>query len=164
MDQPTATILAALVGFVGGLVAATVAYLVARGTYQQKSDELFFKALDFLGGGSQNRNLGISAIEMSWSNKRHRPVCVSLFIGSAIYLLLQSGQKDAAHELHNLDRIMTHLLRPDAARWTSALQYQRLLDAVRKAQQPNRTAGLTVEPGKLKEWEGKLDTILKASP
>ena len=70
MDQPTATLLAAIVGFVGGLIAA-------RATYQQKSDELFFKALDFLGGGSQKRNLGIAAIELYWSNKRHRAVSVS---------------------------------------------------------------------------------------
>src|SRR5215471_3683243 len=106
MSDPIATVIGAFIGFVGGMVTARV-------TYVQKSDELFFKALDFLGGGSQKRNLGIAAIELYWSNKRHRPVCVSLFIGSAIYLLIQSDQDNAAHELHNLDRIMTHLLRPD---------------------------------------------------
>jgi hypothetical protein len=156
MDQPTATILSALVGFVGGLV-------VARATYQQKSDELFFKALDFLGGGSQKRNLGIAAIELYWSNKRHRPVSVSLLIGSAIYLLLQSGQEDAGHELHNLDRIMTRLLRTDSRRFTSRSQYERLLAAVHMARQPGRSAGLKVPDADLVGWESALQRLVEAS-
>jgi hypothetical protein len=155
MDQPTATIIGVLVGFIGGLV-------VAPATYQQKSDELFFKAIDFLGGGSQKRNLGIAAIELYWSNKRHRPVSVSLLVGSALYLLLQSGQKDAAHELHNLERIMTHLMRPDSRLFTSRSQYLRLLAAVRAARVPNRVAGLTVPASQLEEWERELNKMLGA--
>jgi hypothetical protein len=146
VDGPTATIMAALVGFVGGLVAA-------RATFQQKSDELFFKALDFLGGGSQKRNLGIAAIELYWSNKRHRPVSVSLLIGSALYLLSESKQDDASHELHNLDRIMTHLLRHESRAATSRTQYQRLLSALQTAQLPDRNGGLNVPVTKLSEWE-----------
>jgi hypothetical protein len=84
VSDTAATIIGALIGFVGGLVAA-------RAAYQQKADELFFKALDFLGGGSQKRNLSVAAIELYWSNKRHRPVSVSLLIGSALYLLVQRG-------------------------------------------------------------------------
>ena len=153
MDQPIATVLGALIGFIGGLV-------VARATYQQKSDELFFKALDFLGGGAQKRNLGIAAIELYWSNKRHRPVSVSLLIGSALYLLLQSGQEDAAHELHNLDRIMTHLLRKESRSFTSRAQYERLLAAVREARKPNRTTGLTVPDSQLAAWESELSSLI----
>jgi len=152
MDQSTATIVGALVGFVGGLV-------VARATYEQKSDELFFKALDFLGGGSQKRNLGIAAIELYWSNRRHRPVSVSLLIGSALYLLLQSGQDDAAHELHNLDRIMNHLLRPESYAATSRLQYERLIEAVKSARDPKRTGGLRVPESLLEAWEKKLKVL-----
>jgi hypothetical protein len=154
IDQSTATIIAALLGFLGGLVAA-------RAVYQQKADELFFKALDFLGGGSQKRNLGIAAIEMYWSNKRHRPVSISLLIGSAIYLLLQSGQEDAAHELHNLDRIMTHLLRQESRSFTSRSQYERLLNAVRAAQQPQRSAGLKVPADSLGAWEKQLESLMQ---
>jgi hypothetical protein len=156
MDQSTATILAAIVGFLGGLV-------VARATYQQKSDELFFKALDFLGGGSQKRNLGIAAIELYWSNKRHRPVSVSLLIGSAIYLLSESKQEDASHELHNLDRIMDRLLRLESFRVSSTAQYRRLLDAVQSAKLPNRVSGLDVPAEQLVGWEFKLREMLPSS-
>ena len=153
MDQPTATLLAAIVGFVGGLVAA-------RATYQQKADELFFKALDFLGGGSQKRNLGIAAIELYWSNKRHRAVSVSLLVGSALYLLYESKQEDAAHELHNLDRLMTRLVRPETHEFSTKTQYERLLSGVRHAQQPGRTGGLAIPTEKLKEWDASLSKLL----
>jgi hypothetical protein len=153
MSDPAATIIGALIGFVGGLVAA-------RAAYQQKADELFFKALDFLGGGSQKRNLGIAAIELYWSNKRHRPVSVSLLIGSALYLLAESKQEDAAHELHNLDRIMTHLLRKESRDATSKAQYQRLLAAIKGAQEPNRTTGLQVPKQQIESWEKAVTSLI----
>ena len=156
MDGPTATIVGALVGFIGGLVAARVAQ-------QQKADELFFKALDFLGGGSQKRNLGIAAIELYWSNKRHRAISVSLLVGSALYLLLQSEQEDATHELHNLDRIMTRLLQPDARAYTSRRQYERLLAGVRAAREPKRSAGLHVDNEQLEAWEQSIAALVRPS-
>lgn len=153
LDQPTATVSGALIGFVGGLV-------VARTTFQQKSDELFFKALDFLGGGSQKRNLGVAAIELYWSNKRHRPLSVSLLIGSALYLLLASGQGDAAHELHNLERIMTHLLRKDSRASASREQYERLYAALQSAQQQPHTGGLDVPPLQLIAWSKEVASLI----
>lgn len=153
MSDPAATIIGALIGFVGGLVAA-------RAVYLQKADELFFKALDFLGGGSQKRNLGIAAIELYWSNKRHRPVSVSLLIGSALYLLSESKQEDAAHELHNLDRIMTHLLRRESRDATSRRQYERLLVAIKAARKPGRTTGLEVPEDQLAAWEKDVGQLV----
>ena len=149
MSDTAATIIGALIGFVGGLVAA-------RAAYQQKADELFFKALDFLGGGSQKRNLSVAAIELYWSNKRHRPVSVSLLIGSALYLLAESKQEDAAHELHNLDRIMTHLMRRESRDATSRRQYERLLEAVKAARKPGRATGLQVSEAQLAAWEKEI--------
>jgi hypothetical protein len=160
VDQPTAIILAAVVGFVGGLVAALCAFVVARATYQQKSDELFFKALDFLGGGSQKRNLGIAAIELYWSSNRHRPASVSLLIGSAIYLLLVSDQKEASHELHNLDRIMTLLLRRESKSLEWRSQYERLLEALRAARSGHRNAGLSVPDSQLGRWEKEVELFM----
>ena len=157
MEQSTATVLGALVGFIGGLV-------IARSTYQQKSDELFFKALDFLGGGSQKRNLGIAAIELYWASKRHRPVSVSLLVGSALYLLYESKQEDAAHELHNLDRIMTRLLRDESRAFSTKSQYERLLAGVRYAQQPSRTGGLAIPGQKLQEWDRRLQALAGEKP
>jgi hypothetical protein len=152
MDQPTATIVGALVGFLGGLV-------VARSAYQQKSEELFFKALDFLGGGSQKRNLGVAAIELYWTNKRHRPVSVSLLIGSALYLLLESKQQDAAHELHNLERIMKILQRKEARLASSRTQYELLNAAVNTALIPKPT-GVTVPSVTLNAWSSALTSLM----
>lgn len=152
MSDSTGTILGALVGFVGGLIATRAAYV-------QKADELFFKALDFLGGGTQERNLGIAAIELYWSNKRHKAVSVSLLTGSALYLLYESKQKDAAHELHNLDRIMTLLIDPKTHKFSTQTQYKRLLDGVRYSQQPIRDTGLKIPPKKLQEWEEVLTEL-----
>jgi hypothetical protein len=104
ITEPIALIAAGTLGLMGGFLATSI-------QYKQRNDELFFKALDFLSGGSQNRNLGIAAIELSLKNKKHKALCVSLLIGSAIYLLRESKQKDAAHELNNLDRIMALLLK-----------------------------------------------------
>ena len=111
-------------------------------------------------GGSQKRNLGIAAIELYWSNKRHRPVSVSLLIGSALYLLLQSKQKNAAHELHNLDLIMTHLLRKDSRNATSRKQYERLLEALKTASEPGRTTGLQVRRDQLDVWVKGVEDLL----
>ena len=154
MDQPTATILAALVGFVGGLVIATA-------TYRQKSDELFYKALDFLGGGTQNRNLGIAAIELSWDNPRHRAVSVSLLIGSALYLLLESKQKDAAHELHNLEQIMDRVLRVESKNVSTLSQYMRLLEGILAAKSGGRDKGVAVPDDILEKWETEARFLAK---
>ena len=56
MSDAAAAIIAALIGFVGGLI-------VAAFTFRQKADELFLAGLQYLGGGSQERNLGIAALE-----------------------------------------------------------------------------------------------------
>ncbi|MEQ1764260.1 MAG: hypothetical protein ABL984_14105 [Pyrinomonadaceae bacterium] len=162
MDQPTATIIAASLVFVGTFAGFVGGLVVARATYRQKSDELFFKALDFLGGGSQKRNLGIAAIELYWSNRRHRPVSVSLLIGSALYLLSESKQDDASHELHNLERIMTHLLRRESRAATSSKQYERLLAALETAQKPGRTTGLAIPAPQLSEWKETVQLLVTA--
>lgn len=158
IDQGFAAVIGALIGLVGG-------FLVAGMNYRQKADELFFKALDYLGGGSQKRNLGISAIELYWDKLRHRNVCVSLLCGSAIYLLRQSKQDKAAHELNNLDRIMDLLLTNNRISEPQKLGYRNLRAALKDAinAAPSRTAdsrGLIVDPSKLNEWKKGLDSIV----
>ena len=93
MNQPTASIIAAVIA---GLVGILVGLIAAGIQYRTKSDELFYKALDFLDGGTQRRNLGIAAIELSWNHRRFRPIATALLIGSALYLLLESEQKFAS--------------------------------------------------------------------
>ena len=153
MSEPVATVLGAIVGFVGGL-------LVAWMGYRQKSDELFFRSFDFLGGGTQKRNLGIAAIELYWSRERHRRVSVSLLIGSALYLLLACDKKDTAHELHNLDRIMSLLLTQAARAASLETHYVRLKDAVEAAKNPDRDRGLEIPQEWLEAWEAKLHRLV----
>jgi hypothetical protein len=100
---PVASALVAL----AGLAFATIVQISSdRRQRMQRTDELFLRAMDFLGGGSQKRNLGISAIELYWADTRHKALVISLLIGSAIYLLSESEQKDAANEQYNLHRMM----------------------------------------------------------
>src|SRR5262249_11440003 len=120
--EPVGLVVAALIGLIGAFLGT----LINRA---QRTDELFFKALDVLGGGSQVRNLGISAIEPYLKRRRHRPLCVSLLAGSAIYLLLASGQGEKEHKLYNLDRIMDLLLDKNGAA-VSQPSYAALFHAV----------------------------------
>ena len=148
LSESTATLLGALIGFIGGLV-------VARYQYRQKSDELFFKALDFLKGKTQARNLGIAAIELYWANRRHRALCTSLLVGTAIYLLLESNQRAKAHELNNLCRVMQLLLSDPKTLESNIEQRKALSGAVATAMRGHPT-GVLVPEDTLKQWASRL--------
>jgi len=158
LDHGVAAVIGAIVGLIGGFVVASM-------NYRQKGDELLFKAIDLLAGGSQKRNLGISAIELYWNKRRHKNVSVSLLSGSAIYLLRQSKQGSAAHELYNLDRIMRLLLSQTSVDETQKSHYKSVRDAVQASINavPSRTAstrGLHVDKTKLEGWKQELDKLL----
>jgi len=151
MSDAAATILAALIGFVGGLI-------VAAYTFRQKADELFLAGLQYLEGGSQKRNLGIAAMELSWSSRRHRRVIVPLLVGVASYLLLESGQKDAAHELENLRRVMKLLTGREGRRRLGDEGKAALLDALkRKKKHPETEPGLWVTAQQLDDWIKRVE-------
>lgn len=154
-----ATVVAALIGLVATVVAALiglgVGFITAEFNRRQKADELFFRALDFLTGKSQVRNLGIAAIELYWRRRRHRDLCISLLAGSAIYLLLESEQDDAAHEVFNLDRIMAMLTSQRRVRDSSRLAYAALTDAVQR-KIAGHPRGLTVAADSLNKWKVAL--------
>jgi hypothetical protein len=77
--------------------------------------------------------------------------------GQLWYAVLdESKQEDAAHELHNLDRIMTHLMRRESRDATSRRQYERLLEAVKAARKPGRATGLQVSEAQLAAWEKEI--------
>ncbi len=124
MSEIQATIIAARIGLIGGFVAAEF-------RRRQKADELYFQALNFLGGGTQLRNLGFSAIELYWTNRRHRDVSALLLVGAAIYLLTESKQTTAKHEQYNLDRIMALLLSDTQPSVKRAGAYRSLLEVLR---------------------------------
>jgi hypothetical protein len=151
MTDAAATIIAGLIGFVGGLIVAVYGF-------RQKADELFLAGLQYLEGGSQKRNLGIAAMELSWSSRRHRRVISPLLVGVASYLLLESGQKDAVHEIENLRRIMKLLT---SHRGRSSLGDEAkasLLDALkRKSRDPGTDPGLWVTSEQLDDWRKRVE-------
>ncbi len=146
MSDAAAAIIAALIGFVGGLV-------VAAYTFRQKADELFLAGLQYLEGKSQKRTLGIAAITLSWNSRRHRKVIGPLLVGVATYLLLESKQEDAAHELENLRRIMNLLTSPRGRASLGEGDRAALLAGLRKKKQhPEADPGLRLTAEQLDEW------------
>jgi len=146
----------------GALIGAGISLIVARWASAQKEDELFYRALDFLGGGSQKRTLGISAIDLYWYSGRHRSVCISLLVGSALYLLAESDQRQSALERYNLERIVEVLTRITKATDSQKPSYESLLDGIREAMQDGRRAGVMVEQDLLKRWEARVSAIVTA--
>ena len=129
LDQGIAAIIAAIIVTAAGFFAGMI-------TSRQKNDELLMLAIKHLCGGSQERNVGISAIELYWNKNRQRDLCVSMLVGAGIYLLRESKQKDAQHELYNLSRIMDFLLTKKqlySKKHSVLVYYKHLDDAIRDA-------------------------------
>lgn len=59
-----ATILAAAITVAGAVVGVVAALATAEISRRQRAVELFYKSLEFLGGGTQKRNLGVAAIQL----------------------------------------------------------------------------------------------------
>ena len=154
MSDPSATIVAALVGLVGGFVAAEIGR-------RQKADELFFQALNFLGGKTQVRNLGVAAIELYWRRRRNREVSALLLVGVAIYLLTESKQTHEEHELYNLERIIALLQTDTKPSRRRADAYQKLRDVLRRTPSADSTKGVHVEAMVRQRWAASFDRLSK---
>src|SRR5687768_3128087 len=146
MSEGYGAIIAAVI--VGAItIIATV--VTINNNNSRKKDELFFKALDFLGGGTQNRNLGIAAIELSLKSEKHQALCMSLLTGAAIYLLKESKQKTSEHESYNLKRIMDLLLNNNSMliKKDSSIyrNYDVLLEAIQTKRSPKINPGDTTK-------------------
>lgn len=152
MPDAAATIIAALIGFIGGLVAA-------RYTFRQKADELFLSGLEYLGGGSQQRNLGIAALDLAWESRRHRKHIAPLLVGSTVYLLLESKQDDAAHELHNLRRLVKLLVAAKGFGSLDSEDEQTLLRAIDRKLEcgADKRPGLLLAESDLKKWRAQIE-------
>jgi len=65
-------------------------------------------SLKWFEGKTQPRSIAIAVVEANWSTfKDLHPTWLAILVNQAIYLLKQSDEADSAHELANLDRIMT---------------------------------------------------------
>lgn len=109
-----------VLGILGGLAGV----LVQRYWYrldEQRKNELairerlqahVFDSLKWFEGHTQKRNIGIAVIEANWNKfEEMQPTWRAILTNQAVYLLAESGQSDASHELANLERIMTLLIR-----------------------------------------------------
>jgi hypothetical protein len=166
MTQPIAIILGALIGALFGAIGALLTY---RATERGRADALFSNALEFMGGGTQRRNLGIAAISLYWQQfPKHRELCAEMLVGTAIYLLSESKQEDASHEIFNLHRIFKVLFKIEPTLEKKKRgAYQRLSDAVAKRldhYEPKPKIGLWLQKSDLENWRDHLEAYRAVRP
>ncbi|MDJ0570316.1 MAG: hypothetical protein QNJ53_14915 [Pleurocapsa sp. MO_192.B19] len=160
MSNQQAIIIGALIGGAFGFAGAVITALINRhATKQKRADDLFATALDFMGGGTQRRNLGIAAIALYWRQfPQYKQLCVEMLVGTAIYLICESEQKDKPHELFNLHRIMNLLEKLQTRGGDNSVRegYNRLKDVVNDRLSNYRAEprkGLWVSKSDLEKWQ-----------
>jgi hypothetical protein len=151
MSDAAATIVVAFIGFISGLV-------VTRYTFRQKADELFLSSLQHLAGGTHERNVGITALELAWESRRLRKHIAPLLVGSAVYLLLESKQDDAVHEVYNLQRLVKLLVAAKSSGSLGSEDEQALLQAIDKKlfAGADKPPGLLLADSALRTWQNQL--------
>jgi hypothetical protein len=170
MTEATAVVAAGVIGAAAAVIGSLVTALLAqRETQRDRAQD----ALKWMTGGSQSRNVGIAAVEASWGqrwrSRRFRRLTTPVLCGTALYLISYSDEKNAPHELHNLDRIMRLLLKNPQARRFSA-GYRAVIWAIKHNEKTYSkmlmekrgkmgNTGLFVEESKLVEWIDRLTTM-----
>src|SRR5690606_31912402 len=156
MTESEATVVGAAVAALFGLVSGGISsWLFYRTEWRKRSDELFASALTFLDGGSQRRNVGLAQLRLFMHEfpSYNKDVCAEVLSVTATYLLLESEEKDRSHELLNLDRIMTMLLRDLRPSDDTRMSYQALKAAVE-----SRLDGKTVHRSRSEEHTSELQS------
>ena len=92
----------------GGWVVAIVTLLIGyRERKQSREEERLAQTLEYFGGGSQRRSIGIALLEGLWLDKpKTHDVIVPLVANQIVYLLLSTDSIDA-HNERNLLRLFT---------------------------------------------------------
>jgi hypothetical protein len=167
MTETEAALLGAAIGGSAAIIGSLVAALVTQRETQRSRAQA---ALDWMTGDTQRRNVGIAAIEASWKgrwrNRRFRRLATLVLCGTALYLFSWSNQKDAAHEISNLDRIMVLLLKNSEAR-RFPIAYREVLRSIMvnktidsgmswKDRATRGHTGLFIDTQKLERWAQQL--------
>jgi hypothetical protein len=132
--------------------------LAAQREENLKQRELLISALRWFEGGTQNRSIGIAVVNTNWELlKEFRALWIEVLANQAIYLLMASDQKTAAHEHENLRRIMQLLIRERQLldRTTQPI----LCATIAGKHDGTITTGLTLTPeleARLKQWGEEL--------
>lgn len=90
----------------GGWLVAILTLVIGYSERRQaREEERLGRTLDYFGGGSQKRSIGIALIEGLWvKNAQHHDVIVPLVANQLVYLLLSTESIDA-HNERNLVRL-----------------------------------------------------------
>lgn len=116
-----------------------------------------YNSLHWFEGDTQKRSLGIAVIEANWESAKslHR-TWTAVLTNQALYLLSQSGQEEATHEIANLKRIMNLLLLHKEK--SSVLEYKLLIKELsKKIDQGGKSPGLIlVNDNDLQRWFSDL--------
>jgi hypothetical protein len=119
--------------------------------------DILYESLRWFEKGTQRRSIGISVVEASWDLfPEFRTVWLAVLTNQAVFLLAVPKQKQKAHEIANLMRIMQLLVRHKAGLESVALQALR--DTLADKIAGKITMGLSIDPKYLKEWHGALSS------
>ena len=127
----------------------------------RRREDFLYSALRHFGGKSQERSIGISIVDGLWdTTPKLHVVYIPLLINQAVFLLSESGQADATHELFNLRRIMALLIE---ARHRGSedeklkAYYAELTALLRSRLKDWGGKGVNARPEELNSWLGRLD-------
>jgi hypothetical protein len=129
--------------------------LLATEGSRDRLRDILYESLRWFEGESQKRSIGISVVDASWDVfPEFRPIWLAVLANQAVYLLIVSEQKDKAHEIMNLARIMRMLVEQKANLDLVALEA--VLEALKKRIEKTATSGLWVKDQDLMDWQNAL--------
>jgi len=136
----------------GGWVVAIVTLILGyRERRQSREEERLAQTLDYFGGGSQRRSIGIALIEGLWANNsRHHDVIVPLVANQIVYLLLSTESLDA-HNERNLVRLFMILKSIPKLRERYNLAWGDVANAIYEKQH-GAQKGIKLSSGTLNVW------------
>ena len=140
----------------GGWVVAIVALLIGYSERRQaREEERLAQTLEYFGGGSQRRSIGIALIEGLWvNNPRHHDVIVPLVANQIVYLLLSTESVDA-HNERNLIRLFMILKSIPNLSERYELAWGDVANAIYEKKQGAKK-GMHLSSGTLDAWEKNL--------
>jgi len=110
-------------------------------------------SLKWFEGKSQKRSIGIAVVEGNWARFPDlHSTWAAVLVNQAVYLLAESGQDDAKHEIDNFYRIQTLLNQPDAN--MTSLQKQAIAAAITRNAAGDGLKGLNRKM--LEDWRSAL--------
>jgi hypothetical protein len=128
---------------------------LAKEASRDRLRDILYESLRWFEKGTQRRSIGISIVEASWDLfPEFRTVWLAVFANQAVYLLAVSKQKEKAHEVANLVRIMQLVVRHKSS--VDPVAFQALRDALRDRIEGRITKGLSMDGNVLKEWRDAL--------